>query len=244
MLEKSIFYYIIIILVFSYSAKRIEDINNICKKINIKHYSYYKTAKEFFENINYNFDSQKNNPKIQKLYNFLVENQLEEIEEFKYFIIIKNYLINIYIIPIILLWIIFIILFFKKISIFKASFHLELISKFYLSIIIIILFLLISILSMIILGKINHLNYSMNETFCNLLKFFYELNRGKIKEKELNYSLKNNYINDDDLWPGLYDLNSILLDSSEAINKISINENKTFLFLDEINRNIGIKKIT
>ena len=238
MLGKYIFYYIIIILVFSYSAKRIEDINNICKKINIKHYSHYKTAKEFFENINYNFDSQKNNPKIQKLYNFLFENQLEEIEEFKYFIIIKNYLINIYIIPIILLWIIFIILFFKKISIFKASFHLELISKFYLSIIIIILFLLISILSMIILGKINHLNYSMNETFCNLLKFFYELNRGKIKEKELNYSLKNNYINDDDLWPGLYDLNSILLDSSEAINKISINENKTFLFLDEINRNI------
>lgn len=75
MLGKSIFYYIIIILVFSYSAKRIEDINNICKKINIKHYSHYKTAKEFFENINYNFDSQKNNPKIQKIYNFLFENQ-------------------------------------------------------------------------------------------------------------------------------------------------------------------------
>ena len=49
MLGKSIFYYIIIILVFSYSAKRIEDINNICKKINIKHYSHYKTAKEFLE---------------------------------------------------------------------------------------------------------------------------------------------------------------------------------------------------
>ena len=109
----------------------------------------------------------------------------------------------------------------------------------------IMLFILLVILSIGVYLKITELNFSINGTFCNLLKFFYELNRGKIKEKEIdvnifiNNSLSNKNINDGDLWPGLYDLNSILLDSSDAINKIALNENKTFSFLEELNDNIN-----
>ena len=109
----------------------------------------------------------------------------------------------------------------------------------------IMLFILLVILSISVYLKITELNFSINGTFCNLLKFFYELNRGKIKEKEIdvnifiNNSLSNKNINDGDLWPGLYDLNSILLDSTDAINKISLNENKTFYFLEELNDNIN-----
>ena len=109
----------------------------------------------------------------------------------------------------------------------------------------IMLFILLVILSIGVYLKITEFNFSINGTFCNLLKFFYELNRGKIKEKEIdvnifiNNSLSNKNINDGDLWPGLYDLNSILLDSTDAINKISLNENKTFYFLEELNDNIN-----
>ena len=240
MLEKNIYNYILLILVISCYSKYIEEINNICKKTNIKYISSYKTAKEFYENINYDLSNEKNGSEI---YDKLLENQLEEIEEFEYFYIIKDYLINWFVIPILFLWIFFIILFFRKKFIFNVSFKFEFISKFYQKLIMIILFFLIFILSIIIYGKINDLNSSINSAFCNLLKFFYELNHGKIKEKDINdnYMKNNNYINNidkGDLWPGLYELNSILLDSAEAINKISINENKTFSFLEEINMNI------
>ena len=98
------------------------------------------------------------------------------------------------------------------------------------------------ILSIIIFLKVKDFSSSTNDTYCNLLKFFYELNHGKIKEKELNNitnSIKNRNIEKGDLWPGLYDLSSILLDSAEAINKISLNKNKTFSLLEEINDNIN-----
>ena len=150
---------------------------------------------------------------------------------------------NLFIIPIIFLWIIFIILFFRKKFIFNVSFYFEFISKFYQKVFMIIIFFLVFILSLIIFGKLKDLNSSINSAFCNLLKFFYELNHGKIKEKDINdnYMKSTNNISSidkGDLWPGLYDLNSILLDSAEAINKISYNENKTFSFLEEININI------
>ena len=240
MLEKNIYNYLILILVISCNFKYIEEINNICKKTNIKYISTYKTAKEFFENANYDLNIKKNS---QEIYDNLLENQLEEIEEFEYFIIIKNYLINWFLIPIILLWISFCILFFRKKLIFNVSFHFEYISKFYQKVIMIILFFLVFVLSIIISGELKDLNTSINSAFCNLLKFFYELNHGKIKEKDMNDNfMKNNNninnINKGDLWPGLYDLNSILLDSAEAINKISNNENKTFSLLEEINMKI------
>lgn len=242
MLEKYIFYYILIILVISCYSKQIEDINNICKKISIKHTSPHNTVNDFLKSINYNFDKIKKSKISEISYNFLFGNNFEEIEEFQFFGIVKYYLLNAYILPIIILWIIFIILFFKRQFIFKPSFHFEIIPKFYQNIIIINLFFFIFILSIVILSKIKDLNSSMNEAFCNLLKFFYELNHGKIKEKEMNNIHNNNHIkennnnnfNKNDLWPGLYELNSILLDSSDAINKIAVNENKTFLFLKEI----------
>ena len=68
--------------------------------------------------------------------------------------------------------------------------------------------------SISILGNIKKLQSSVNDSCCNLLKFFYELNHGKIKET-------NNDFKKDDRWPGLYTLNSILIDTSEAIIKIS-----------------------
>jgi len=240
MLEKNIYNYILLILVISCNSKYIEEINNICKKTNIKYISSYKTEKEFFENINYDFNNEKN---VSEIYDKLLENQLVEFEEFEYFYIIKDYLMNLFIIPIIFLWIIFIILVFRKKFIFNVSFHFEFISKFYQKVFMIIIFFLVFILSLIIFGKLKDLNSSINSAFCNLLKFFYELNHGKIKEKDINdnYMKSTNNISSidkGDLWPGLYDLNSILLDSAEAINKISYNENKTFSLLEEININI------
>ena len=237
MLEKYIFYYILLILVNLCSTKQIDEINNICKKISTKYFSPYTTVNEFLESINYNFGQGNNNHISHISYNFLLGNDFEEVDEFKFYLIIKNYLINVYIIPIILLWIFFSFLFFKKLLIFNPSFHFKSISKLYQNIIIIILFFCTLIYSIIILSKIDDLNSSMNDAFCNLLKFFYQLNHGKIKETEIN---QNKNINISNTWPGLYELNSFLLDSSEAINKIALNGNKTFLFLEEIN--IGIEK--
>ena len=247
MLTKNIFYFLILlIIVNSCLPKYIEEINNICKKVDTKHKSIYKTSNEFFKNINYVPDyKNKNERKLQETYDLFIGNKLEEDEEFTFFLIIKDYLLNRYIIPILIIWIIFCYLFIKKLWIFKPFFYIRIISRPCQNIIMIMLFILLVILSIGVYLKITELNFSINGTFCNLLKFFYELNRGKIKEKEIdvnifiNNSLSNKNINDGDLWPGLYDLNSILLDSSDAINKISLNENKTFYFLEELNDNIN-----
>ena len=247
MLTKNIFYFLILlIIVNSCLPKYIEEINNICKKVDTKHKSIYKTSNEFFKNINYDPDyKNKNERKLQETYDLFIGNKLEEDEEFTFFLIIKDYLLNRYIIPILIIWIIFCYLFIKKLWIFKPFFYIRIISRPCQNIIMIMLFILLVILSISVYLKITELNFSINGTFCNLLKFFYELNRGKIKEKEIdvnifiNNSLSNKNINDGDLWPGLYDLNSILLDSSDAINKISLNENKTFSFLEELNDNIN-----
>ena len=247
MLTKNIFYFLILlIIVNSCLPKYIEEINNICKKVDTKHKSIYKTSNEFFKNINYAPDyKNKNERKLQETYDLFIGNKLEEDEEFTFFLIIKDYLLNRYIIPILIIWIIFCYLFIKKLWIFKPFFYIRIISRPCQNIIMIMLFILLVILSIGVYLKITELNFSINGTFCNLLKFFYELNRGKIKEKEIdvnifiNNSLSNKNINDGDLWPGLYDLNSILLDSSDAINKIALNENKTFSFLEELNDNIN-----
>ena len=244
MLGKKIYYFfILLILVNSCQSKYIEEINNICKKVNKKHNSNYKTSNEFFKSINYDFDDSKNNyQKLQETYDYLVGTKLEEDIEFSVFYLIRDYFLNRYIIPIIIIWICFCYLFFKKRLIFRHSCQFRLISKFYQNIIIIIIFFLLLILSIIIFLKVKDFSSSTNDTYCNLLKFFYELNHGKIKEKELNNitnSIKNRNIEKGDLWPGLYDLSSILLDSAEAINKISLNKNKTFSLLEEINDNIN-----
>ena len=244
MLGKKIYYFfILLILVNSCQSKYIEEINNICKKVNKKHNSNYKTSNEFFKSINYDFDDSKNNyQKLQETYDYLVGTKLEEDIEFSVFYLIRDYFLNRYIIPIIIIWIIFCFLFFKKRLIFRHSFQFRLISKFSQNIIIIIIFFLLLILSIIIFLKFKDFSSSANDSYCNLLKFFYELNHGKIKEKELHNTtnaVKNKNIENGDLWPGLYDLSSILLDSAEAINKISLNKNKTFSFLEEINENIN-----
>ena len=244
MLGKKIYYFfILLILVNLCQSKYIEEINNICKKVNKKHNSNYKTSNEFFKSINYDFDDSKNNyQKLQETYDYLVGTKLEEDIEFSVFYLIRDYFLNRYIIPIIIIWICFCYLFFKKRLIFRHSCQFRLISKFYQNIIIIIIFFLLLILSIIIFLKVKDFSSSTNDTYCNLLKFFYELNHGKIKEKELiniTNSLKNRNIEKGDLWPGLYDLSSILLDSAEAINKISLNKNKTFSLLEEINDNIN-----
>ena len=244
MLGKKIYYFfILLILVNLCQSKYIEEINNICKKVNKKHNSNYKTSNEFFKSINYDFDDSKNNyQKLQETYDYLVGTKLEEDIEFSVFYLIRDYFLNRYIIPIIIIWICFCYLFFKKRLIFRHSCQFRLISKFYQNIIIIIIFFLLLILSIIIFLKVKDFSSSTNDTYCNLLKFFYELNHGKIKEKKLNNitnSIKNRNIEKGDLWPGLYDLSSILLDSAEAINKISLNKNKTFSLLEEINDNIN-----
>ena len=178
------FYYIFLILLISCYSKKIQDINSICKKITNKHHSIYKTVKELLENINYNLKDDKREKISVKSYHFLLGTNFEKSDELNIFFIIKNYLINVYMLPILLIWIIFFILFFRKQFIFNSTFSLEIIPKFYRNIVIIIIFFFIFLLSITTLSKLNELNSSINDAFCYLLKFFYELNHGKIKEAE------------------------------------------------------------
>ena len=70
MLGKNIYYFFIfIILLNSCLSSFIEEINNICKKVNKKHNSIYKTSNEFFKSINCDFDTRGNiYQKLQKNY--------------------------------------------------------------------------------------------------------------------------------------------------------------------------------
>jgi hypothetical protein len=77
----------------------------------------------------------------------------------------------------------------------------------------------------------------MNDAFCNLLKFFYEINHGRIKESNKNYILKNSE-KDNDSWVGLYTLNSILLETSEQIIKIAEKKNETFSLYKNIQSDV------
>jgi len=114
---------------------------------------------------------------------------------------------------------------------FKSELKFKIISK-YSTIIILIIFALILMFSISVIGNLKKLQYSINDAFCNLLKFFYELNHGRIKGK--------NDINlEKDKWPGLYTLNSILLDTSESINKLSKTINNTFSFIPAIEEDIS-----
>lgn len=57
---------------FSSSSRDLQEINNICNKIENKFTSPQITAKEFLKNNNYNFEKEKNYPKSNKLYDFLI----------------------------------------------------------------------------------------------------------------------------------------------------------------------------
>ena len=215
---------------FSSSSRDLQEINNICNKIENKFTSPQITAKEFLKNNNYNFEKEKNYPKSNKLYDFLIGKKLEEEYDVEHILIIKKYLLNWYMLPLLLLWIIFGILFYTKKCLFKSDIKFELISKFSTIIIIIILALML-ICSVFVLNYTKDLQSSINDACCNLLKFFYELNHGRIKEK-------NHNLTKIDRWPGLFGLNSILIDTSEAVIKISKKLNNTFSSLNEIKKDI------
>lgn len=222
-------FFIFILLQFSLfisSSKNLLEINKICNKIDNKFISPQITAKAFLKNNNYNFEKEKNYPKSNKLYDFLIGKKLEEEYDVEHILIIKKYLLNWYILPLLLLWIIFDILLYTRRCLFKSDIKLELISKFSTFIIIIILALMI-MCSVFVLDYTKDLQSSINDACCNLLKFFYELNHGRIKEK-------NHNVTKIDRWPGLFGLNSILIDTSEAVIKISKKINNTFSSLDEI----------
>ena len=216
------------IFLISYSSP-IQEINNICNKIDIKHTSSRITTNDFL--LNNNFDLKKENFYGKgKIYNFLLGTKLEEEYDIDYIQIIKKYLINKYIFIILLIWFIFLILFFLKKCLFKSDLNINLILKLS-TFIIIIIFILIPIFCFIIIYKSNKLQYSINDASCNLLKFFYELNHGKIQESDI-------FTNKSDKWPGLFTLNSILLDTSEQIIKISHKEKETFSLIKEIKNDV------
>ena len=230
MIEKFTIFLLIHVSLIACLSQNIQEINNICNKIGRKHSSTEETVKEFLLNNNYDYEKEKNKIRNDRLYEFLIGKKMEEKYEIEYFPIIKKYLINKYIIPILILWIIFLIFFLSKKFLFKSDLKINILLKFSTSIIIVI-FILIFIESICIIWKTKKLNSSINDASCNLLKFFYELNHGRIKESNSN-SKKN------DKWPGLYALNSILLDTSEQIIKISNKKNDTFEYLGEIKYNI------
>jgi len=226
--------YILIIIIqsvfISCSSHKIKEINNICYKVDKKFISQQDTVKDFFENNNYNFEKEKNYKKSDELLEFIIGIKDEEEYDISTFQMLKRYLLNWFILPIILLWNIFGILFYIKKYLFKSELKLKIIPK-YSTIITLIIFALILMFSISVLGSLKKLQYSINDAFCNLLKFFYELNFGRIKGKNSINSKK-------DKWPGLYTLNSILLDTSESINQISKTINNTFSFLPEIEEDI------
>jgi len=226
--------YILIIIIqsvfISCSSHKIKEINNICYKVDKKFISQQDTVKDFFENNNYNFEKEKNYKKSDELLEFIIGIKDEEEYDISTFQMLKRYLLNWFILPIILLWNIFGILFYIKKYLFKSELKLKIIPK-YSTIITLIIFALILMFSISVLGSLKKLQYSINDAFCNLLKFFYELNFGRIKGK-------NNINSKKDKWPGLYTLNSILLDTSESINQISKTINNTFSFLPEIEEDI------
>ena len=228
MIEKYTIFLIIHLSLIECFSQKIQEINNICNKNIRKHSSTEMTVKEFLLNNNYDFEKVKNSMKKDRIYDFLIGKKMEKKYEIEYIPIIKKYLINKYIIPILIIWIIFIAFFLSKKCFFKKEKNIIL--KFS-STIIIVIFVLIIFESINVIWKTKELNSSINDASCNLLKFFYELNHGIIKESN-NNSIKN------DRWPGLYTLNSILLDTSEQIIKISNKKNDTFKFLEEIKFNI------
>lgn len=230
MIEKYILIFFLQIFLVICSSQNIQEINNICHKVDNKFTSKQITAIDFLKNYKYNFEKEKNYPKSDKLYEFLIGKKLEEEYDIEYIPVIKKYFLNLYLFPILLVWIIFGICFFMKKCIFKNDVKFNINSKLS-TIIILIIFSLIFMSSISILGNIKKLQSSVNDSCCNLLKFFYELNHGKIKET-------NNDFKKDDRWPGLYTLNSILIDTSEAIIKISKKRNNTFSFLKEIKINV------
>lgn len=222
-------YILIIITQFVFilcSSHKIKEINNICFKVDKKFISQHVTVKNFFKNNNYNFAKEKKYRKSDEIFELLIGIKDEEEYDMTTFQIFKRYLLNWYVLPFILLWILFGTFFYLKKYLFKSELKFKIIPK-YSTIIILINFALILMFSLSILGHLKKLQYSINDAFCNLLKFFYELNHGKIKEK-------NNINSKNDNWPGLYALNSILLDTSESINKISKTINNTFSFIPEI----------
>jgi len=226
--------YILIIITqtifISCSSHKIKEINNICYKIDKKFISQQSTVKDFFKNNNYNFEKEKNYKKSDELFEFLIGIKDEEEYDITTFQILKRYLLNWYILPILLLWIIFGIFFYVKKYLIKSELKFKIISK-YSTIIILIIFALILMFSISVIGNLKKLQYSINDAFCNLLKFFYELNHGRIKGKnDINF--------EKDKWPGIYTLNSILLDTSEFINKLSKTINNTFSFMPAIEEDI------
>ena len=212
------------------SSHKIKEINNICYKIDKKFISQQETVKDFFKNNNYNFEKEKNYKKSDELFEFIIGIKDEEEYDITTFQILKRYLLNWYILPIIFLWIIFGIFFYIKKFLFKSEIKFKIIPK-YSTIILLIIIALILMFSISVLSKLKKLQYSINDAFCNLLKFFYELNHGRIKGKNDINSKK-------DKWPGLYTLNSIILDTSESINKISKTINNTFSIMPEIEKDI------
>ena len=211
------------------SSSSLQEINNICNKIIIKHSSSHITAKVFLLNNNFDF-TKENFSRKNKIYNFLVGKKLEDDYHIDYLRIIKKYLINKYIIPVLLMWTIFIFFFFTKKCLFKSNLRFEMffkISKF----VIIVIFLLISIFCIIVIYKSNKLQSSINDASCNLLKFFYELNHGNIKDSDSLTQRSDN-------WPGLFALNSILLETSEQIIKISNKEKDTFSLIETLKNEI------
>ena len=216
------------------SEQKIQEINNICHKIDSKHFSTQITVKDFLKNTNYDLEKQKQ--KKNNLYDFLIGKKLEEEYSIGLFPVIKQYLLNMYIIPVLFLWIIFNIFFVLNKCLFRPNIKFTFILKIS-TFVIILIFILILIFSFSNIIKSKKLESSINDACCNLLKFFYEINHGRIKESNKNYNIKKGE-KERDTWLGLYTINSILLETSEQIIKITDKKNETFSFYKNIESDV------
>ena len=73
--------------------QKVQEINNICGKIDKKHSSKQNTSKDFLIRHNYDFEKEKNYSSKNKIYEFLINEKIEQGDDYniRYITIIKKY---------------------------------------------------------------------------------------------------------------------------------------------------------
>ena len=222
----------------------IQDVNEQCQNTNITSYlnnNKFNTIDEFFDSINIEPETDEiDENSIKTLYMSLIGENLnyEENEykaEFSY--IYKNYFLNYYAFIILILWFISIILVIIKLRIFK-SLKIRHASLSQILITGVILFLIICLISIFSYSKSKQLQISINNVTCFLLRFFYRLNYGKIKNNNKIETITPTTNVLKDKWPGFFNLGSFLVDTADTITQIANQTDESFNLLNELMKSV------
>ena len=239
-----IFIFINIFIVIISHHQNIQDVNEQCENTNITHYlntNKFNTINEFFDSINFGSEIEEiDENSVNTLYMSLIgENLNYQENDYKteFFYIYKNYFLNYYVFIGIILWVISIILIIINLRVLKSS-KIRYGTLSQILITCVIIFLITCLISVFSYYKTNQLQISINNVSCFLLRFFYRLNYGKIKNNkkiETINSTPNNLI---DKWPGFFNLDSFLVDTADSIKQIANQTEGSFNLLNGIIKSI------